>query len=234
MAKVLMVVSAATHWTQADGSKHPSGYWAEELVVPHEALTRAGHTVDIATPGGRAPTVDQTSFNPDIAGPEVERFAAYIDGISDVLENTVPLEEVDVAGYDAVLIPGGHGPMEDLAVDRSMGRVLRAAHADDKIIAAICHGPAALLSAADGDGEWPFAGRTVTSLTDEEETLFGTAANAAWLLESRLRENGAQFVGSVPWQSHVVVDGRLITGQNPGSSAETAQELNALLASDAN
>lgn len=229
MAKVLMVVSGASHWTQADGSQHPSGFWAEELVVPHEALTGAGHTVDIATPGGRTPTADQASFNPDIAGPDVERFASYLEGISDALRNTLPLEDVDVAGYDAVLIPGGHGPMEDLAVDRSMGKVLREAHSGDKIIAAICHGPAALLSAADDGGQWPFAGRKVTSLTDEEETIFGTAAKAAWLLESRLRESGAQFVGSVPWQSHVVIDGRLITGQNPGSSAEMAQELNAML-----
>lgn len=229
MAKVLMVVSGASHWTQADGSRHPSGFWAEELVVPHEALIQAGHTVDIATPEGRTPTVDQTSFNPDIAGPEVDRFAAYLDGMSDVLQNALALDAVDVATYDAVIIPGGHGPMEDLAVDRAMGRVLREAHSEDKIIAAICHGPAALLSADEADGQWPFAGRKVTSLTDEEETLFGTATNAAWLLESRLRDGGVEFIGKAPWQSHVVVDGRLITGQNPGSSAEMAEVLNAML-----
>ena len=107
--------------------------------------------------------------------------------------------------------------MEDLAVDEAMAELLLAADTDDTLIASVCHGPAALLSVTAPDGSWPFAGRRLTALTDEEETLFGTAANAEWLLESRLRERGAVFAGRPAWPPHVIVDGHLLPGQNPGS-----------------
>ena len=222
MARILMVLSGADHWTLADGTQRPAGYWAEEFVVPHERFRGAGHTVDVATPGGRQPTPDPVSFDPEIAGAGVAHYADYIDSAVGLLKNPLPLADVDTAVYDAVVVTGGHGPMEDLAFDQEMARVLLDADADSTILAAVCHGPAALLSVSGPDGSWPFAGRELTALTNEEERLFGTAAVAPWLLESRLRERGAHFKGGTPWEPHVVVDGRLITGQNPASSSALA------------
>ncbi|GAA1914077.1 type 1 glutamine amidotransferase domain-containing protein [Streptantibioticus ferralitis] len=222
MSNILIVLSGADHWTLADGTKHPSGYWAEEFVVPHEKFTQAGHTVEVATPAGRRPTPDPLSFTPDVAGPDAAHYSEYVDSLSEMLGFPLKLADVDVAGYDAVVIPGGHGPMEDLADDRAMGRLLAAADAAGKIIASVCHGPAALLSATDSNGRWLFADRRLTCLTDEEETEFGTAAKAPWLLESRLRERGAQFEGGPVWAPNVVRDGHLISGQNPASSGAMA------------
>src|SRR5688572_23742847 len=117
MSSILIVPSAADAWTRADGSTYETGYWAEELVAIHEKLVDAGYKVDIATPEGRKPTVDARSLDPTIGGPEVGRFAKYLDSISEDLELPLTLSEVNVADYDAVVIPGGHGPMEDLYRD---------------------------------------------------------------------------------------------------------------------
>jgi len=136
---------------------------------------------------------------------------------------------VDAALYDAVVIPGGHGPVEDLYKDADMGRVLVDADQRGSLIAAVCHGPAALLSARTADGRWPFAGRRMTGFSDEEEIEFGTADNATWLLASALRELGADYSQGPNWQPFVVRDDHLITGQNPASSAALAEAVVAAL-----
>ncbi|PRY30457.1 type 1 glutamine amidotransferase domain-containing protein [Pseudosporangium ferrugineum] len=222
MSRILIVLSAADAWTQADGTSQPTGYWAEEFVVPHEAFVRAGHAVDVATPGGRPPTPDELSFSPDIAGTGTEHYARYLADLSGTLDAPLDLADVAADRYAAVVIPGGHGPMEDLAGDPAMGSVLNAAAAGGAVVAAVCHGPAALLSAVGPDGAWPFHGRRLTCLTNAEETAFGTAAKAPWLLETRLRECGGIMDAADNWAVHVVRDGNLITGQNPGSSAALA------------
>lgn len=121
--------------------------------------------------------------------------------IAGPLDAPLKLADVDVSRYDAVVVPGGHGPMEDLADDADAGRVLVEADRADKVVAAVCHGPAALLSATAADGSWVFTGRRMTALTDEEETQFGTAATAPWLLEARLREQGARFESGLAGRS---------------------------------
>lgn len=226
MPRILIVLSGVDHWTQADGSKKPSGYWAEEFVVPHEKFVAAGVDVDIATPGGAAPTPDPVSLSAAVAGEaEAAHFADYIAAHADELGAPLALADVDAADYDAIVIPGGHGPMEDLAVDPAMGRLLTGAVATERVIAPLCHGPAALLSATDPEGNWLFAGRRLTSFTNEEESQNGTAAGAPWLLQSRLAERGAVFSGGQPWTAVVVADGALISGQNPASSAELADRV---------
>jgi putative intracellular protease/amidase len=224
--KILMVLSGVDHWTQNDGSADPSGYWAEEFVVPHQLLTDGGFTVDIAAPVGGKPTADPASLREDVAGPDAAEFAAYIDKHAEELAAPKPLSGVDVTGYDAVFIPGGHGPMEDLAHDPDLGRILTDANAAGKIIAPLCHGPAALLSANVSGGRWLFAGRTLTVFTDEEERLNQTAERAPWLVESVLKARGAtvQSAGEA-WGSNVVVDGNLVSGQNPASSKALAEKV---------
>jgi putative intracellular protease/amidase len=144
------------------------------------------------------------------------------------------LEDVRPNAYDGVIIPGGHGPMQDLAVNPDVGRVL-AGMLDDptKVVASLCHGPASFLAAGRADGSWLFKGRKLTAFTDDEEQQVGLSANAPWLLEERLRGAGAQFESGPAWASHIVVDGNLITGQNPASGEAAANALLKELASRA-
>jgi putative intracellular protease/amidase len=229
MVHVLFAVSGSDHWTFADGTVHPCGYWPEELAVPHEVFRAAGFEVTVATPGGAVPTADVAGFSADMNGGSDEpglRFKAYLDSIHDELSAPATLEDVDAADYDLVFVPGGHGPMEDLAASDRFGALVRTFHESGKRIAAVCHGPAALLPARDETGTWLFAGRRVTGFTNEEETQVGFADKAPWLLENRLREEGGAFEHSeAAWQQLVVADGQLFTGQNPASSRPLADLL---------
>lgn len=225
MSMILFVLSGVDHWTQSDGSLMPAGFFAEELVRPHRAFTEAGHAITISSPGGRRPTMDQASIDPAVVGPDAASYRCYVESIATQLESPEPLGDLSGHDYDAIVIPGGHAPMEDLHADAALGRILGEATDADAVIAAVCHGPAALLSATRPDGTWLFDGRRVVSLTNEEEEIFGTAAGAPWLLESRLRAMGGVFEGAAPWTPHVVRDGRLITGQNPHSSALVADAI---------
>jgi putative intracellular protease/amidase len=227
MANILMVVSAADSLTMKDGSEHPTGFWAEELVVAHQTLLDAGHTVHIATPGGRKPTVDQVSLAPDSAGGEerAKGFRDYLAAIDAELSHPLVLADVEPSAYDAVVMPGGHGPMADLYKDADLGRLLVAADRDGKVIAPFCHGPAGLLSAADDGGAFVFAGRRLTVFSNEEELGGGTGENTPWLVEDALKEKGAVVDNAAAWTSHVVRDGNLITGQNPQSSEDVAKEV---------
>lgn len=230
MTNILIVLSAADKWTRADGSLYESGVWAQEFVDLDEAFVAAGFQVDLASPGGIVPTMDKRSLDPRTVGQTVaERMRAYLADNAERIEHPLALSEINTGAYDAIVIPGGHGPVEDLYKDPDMGRVLLEADRDSKVIAAVCHGPAALLAARDGNGRWPFAGRKMTSLTDEEEIEFGTAENAPWLLARTLRELGAQFEQGRNWSVHVVKDGNLFTGQNPQSSAALADVVIAAL-----
>lgn len=231
MANILMVVSAADSLTMKDGSEHPTGYWAEELVVAHQTLTQAGNTVHIATPGGRKPTVDQVSLAAESAGGEdrAQGFRDYLEKIDGELAHPLVLADVDAAAYDAVVMPGGHGPMADLYQDADLGRLLVSANRDGKIIAPFCHGPAGLLSATDDDGGFAFKGRRLTVFTNEEELGGGTGENTPWLVEDALKEKGAVIENGAAWSSNVVRDGNLVTGQNPQSSEDVAKEVLAAL-----
>lgn len=230
MTHILIVLSAADKWTRADGSFYESGVWAQEFVDIDEAFGRAGFKVDLASPGAIVPTMDKRSLDPATVGDDVaERMRAYLDENAARIEKPLILADIRTADYDAIVVPGGHGPVEDLYKDPDMGRILIEADRADKIIAAICHGPAALLAARDENGRWPFAGRKMTALSDEEEIEFGTAENAPWLLAETLRKLGAVFEQGPNWRAHVVKDGNLLTGQNPQSSTSLAEVVIAAL-----
>jgi putative intracellular protease/amidase len=222
-----MVVSAADSLTMRDGSEHPTGYWAEELVVSHRTLRDAGHTVHIATPGGRKPTVDEVSLAAESAGGQdrADAFRAYLADMDAELSSPLVLADVDPSGYDAIVMPGGHGPMADLYQDAALGKILVSANTAGKVIAPFCHGPAGLLSATDDAGTFAFAGRRVTVFTNEEELNGGTGENTPWFVEDALTEKGAVVETGAAWSSHVVRDGNLITGQNPQSSEAVAKEV---------
>jgi putative intracellular protease/amidase len=230
MANILIVLSAANKWTRADGSTYDSGVWAEEFVVLDETLINAGFNVDIATPDGDIPTIDARSLNPKIIGQDhADHFRDYLSRNASRLETPLVLATVDAGEYDAIVIPGGHGPVEDLYKDPDMGRLLVEASRSSKVIASVCHGPAAFLAAKSESGEWPFAGRKMTSFSDEEEIEFGTAENAPWLLASSLRKLGARYEKGPNWGAFIVKDDNLLTGQNPASTGMLADAVVAAL-----
>ncbi|MEU5612322.1 type 1 glutamine amidotransferase domain-containing protein [Streptomyces sparsogenes] len=231
MAKILMIISSADTLTLADGTAHPTGYWAEEVAASHKVLVEAGHRVDIATPGGVRPTVDAISLD-ERGGVEPAHgasFKAYLESIEADLATPLDLAAVRAADYDALYLPGGHAPMTDLAANPQLGALLADADGRGKTIAALCHGVAALLSAERADGTFVFAGRGLTSFTDDEERQGGLGDAAPWLVETRLAERGADLKTGAPWSDTVIVDGNLITGQNPQSSITTAQQVLAAL-----
>ncbi|WP_410668018.1 type 1 glutamine amidotransferase domain-containing protein [Amycolatopsis sp. cmx-4-68] len=229
MSKILIVMSAASTWERTDGSSYPTGYWAEELAAPHEKFVEAGYTVDFASPGGVVQPLDQHSADPAIAGADCARYVAHAEKTLREFGLLLKLGDVDIHDYVAVVLPGGHGPVVDLYQDADLGRLLTEADAAGKLIGAVCHGPAALLSAVDEEGKWLFSGREMAAFTDEEEQLFGTAEGAPWLLASRLRELGAKHSGGPAYQAFTVRDRNLFTGQNPASSAPMAEAMIAAL-----
>ncbi|MEU5537582.1 type 1 glutamine amidotransferase domain-containing protein, partial [Streptomyces sp. NPDC020362] len=223
---VLFVMTGADHWTLADGTKHPTGFWAEEAVAPYQAFTAAGHEIVVATPGGVVPPLDQGSLAPQFNGGEegAKKIAETLASMGE-MQHALRLEDVDLDDYAAVFYPGGHGPMEDLAVNADSGRLLTSALKSGKPLGVVCHAPAALLAAVEQDGTNSFAGYKVAAFTNAEEAQSGLADKAKWLLQDRLTEAGVQVQVGEPWVPNVVVDRNLLTGQNPASSAPLAAEL---------
>ncbi|MFJ7150352.1 type 1 glutamine amidotransferase domain-containing protein [Streptomyces sp. NPDC100445] len=230
MARILFIVSGATYWVLKDGTRHATGYWAEEFAMPYQKLTEAGHEVVVGTPGGVVPTVDMMSLRPSMAGGE--EGALELEAVirsAETMRRPLKLSDVRLEDYDAVYLPGGHGPMADLAVDADAGRLLTAQLASGKPLAIVCHAPSAIL-ATRIQGESPFAGYRVTCFTDEEEAGVGLASVAPWLLETELREKvGVDFSRGPIWEPYMVEDRNLITGQNPHSATVLADRLLELL-----
>lgn len=226
MSSILFIMTAADHWDLADGSSHPTGFWAEEAVVPLEAFLAAGHEVVVATPGGVVPPVDEaslaTSDDSDTPGrPDGEHLRKAIAS-SEQLTHPIPLDQVDLDRFAAVFVPGGHGPMQDLAVDPLSGNLLTRALDAGLLVSVVCHGPAALLAATREDGTNAFAGYRLAAFTNAEEDLGGLATKARWLLHDRLRAAGLRVDTGTPYKSHTASDRTLLSGQNPASSSAVA------------
>jgi putative intracellular protease/amidase len=231
MAKILFVVSGATYLVLKDGTRYATGYWAEEFARPYEALTDAGHEVVVATPNGVTPNVDMMSLRPAMAGGE--QAALELEAIirsAETMRRPLKLSDVRLEDYDAVYLPGGHGPMQDLAVDADAGRLLTAQLASGKPLAILCHAPAAML-ATRIHGESPFRGYRVTGFTNEEEEAVGMAPRCQWLLEDELKDKiGVEFSRGGLWEPYIVEDRNLLTGQNPQSATIVAERLLKILA----
>ncbi|MFE3163123.1 type 1 glutamine amidotransferase domain-containing protein [Streptomyces sp. NPDC059224] len=231
MAKILCVLTGASYWTLKDGHRHPTGYWAEEFVAPYSVFTAAGHDVTVATPHGVVPVVDTMSLEPRMAGGEENSLEeeALIES-ADELRHPISLRDVRLEDYDAVYYPGGHGPMEDLAVDPESGELLRRALASGIPLGIVCHAPAALLATRDANGDTPFANFRLTGFCNEEEAGVGLADKAKWLLEDELKKLPTDYSRGPAWEPYTVADRNLYTGQNPASSGPLAQELVEVLA----
>ena len=226
MTKILFVITAADHWTLADGTKHPAGFWAEEAIGPYQVFKEAGYEIDAATPGGVPPTADALSLTPDFnGGPEgAERMKTALREATE-LAHPMRIEDAEIDDYDAVFYPGGWGSMEDLPDNAESGKLLIERLASGRLLALVCHGPAALLATVDADGKSPFAGYRLTGLSNAEEIQNGLADRAKWLLQDRLVELGVDYREGEPYQPHVEVDRTLFTGQNPASAVPLAHEI---------
>lgn len=228
--RVLMVVSAATELPLADGSRMPAGYWAAEVEVPLTRLRAAGYVVDVVTPGGKTPKPDAVSLPKDPSRARKAREAlATLDGLAKP-GSLEALDEAALAKYAAVVIPGGYSPMVDLAASPEMGAALEGAMKRKAIVAAICHGPAAFLSAKSAKGGWPFAGYRMSPFTNAEEAVWLHEKKLSWYVETSLRDAGAVIETAENWESKVTRDRNVITGQSSPSVDAFTDALLAALA----
>lgn len=218
--KILMVLTS--HDKLAETGKK-TGFWLEEFAAPYYAFKDAGAEITLASPAGGQPPLDPNSDTPDAQTKYTDRFKQ--DSAAQAhLATTHKLADINAADYDAVFYPGGHGPMWDLAVDLTSIALIEEFVKLDKPVAFVCHAPAALKNVK-VDGEYLVKDKKVTGFSNTEEAAVGLTDVVPFLLEDALQANGAHYQKGADWQSYVVEDGLLITGQNPASSEDAAKRL---------
>jgi putative intracellular protease/amidase len=223
--KVLIVL---TSHDELGNTGKKTGFWSEELAAPYYALTDAGIAVTLASPKGGQPPLDPKSQQPEFQTEQTKRFDADTD-LQDKLSHTLILAEVKEEDYDAVFYPGGHGPLWDLANDKDSIALIEHFYSKDKPVATVCHAPAVLLHAKNANGQPLVKDKQVTGFSNTEEEAVQLTDIVPFLVEDELKKQGGIYSKVEDWQSYVLQDGHLITGQNPGSSAATAEKLITLL-----
>ncbi len=219
--RILMIVTSADRMGKAP---EPTGYWLEEVVGPYYAFIDARCEVTIASPqGGKAPC-DPRSLEEASQTAATRRFEVDTKAQA-ALHHTMKLSAIDPAGYDAIYFPGGHGTMEDFPNDTSVKSVVEAFYRAGKPIAAVCHGPAALVNAVTNRGEPIIKGHDFTCFTDDEERTIGADGLVPFLLESELQKLGGTAQNAANFTANVVIDFPLLTGQNPASSIPLAESV---------
>ena len=224
--KILMVL---TSHDELGTTGKKTGFWLEELAAPYYAFLDAGVEITLASPKGGQPPLDPKSDEPDSQTDETRRFHAD-SAAQAVLASTVKLDTVDQEAFDAVFYPGGHGPLWDLANDKHSISLIEQTLQAGKPVALVCHAPGVLRDVKNAYGTPLVKGKKVTGFTNSEEEGVGLTEVVPFLVEDVLKQNGGLYSRGDDWQSYTVQDGLLITGQNPGSSAETAKVLLARLA----
>jgi putative intracellular protease/amidase len=222
---ILMVL---TSHDQLGDSGRKTGFWLEELAAPYYVAKDAGATITLASPAGGQPPLDPKSDEPESQTAATTRFKNDPEAQA-ALAYTERLDKIAVAGFDAVFYPGGHGPLWDLANDPASIGIIEAAYASGMPLALVCHAPGVLRYAKGVAGKHLVSDKKVTGFTNTEEDAVGLTAIVPFLVEDMLKENGGLYSKGPDWQSYVVVDGNLITGQNPASSEDAAKALIAML-----
>jgi len=211
MKKVLIPV---TNHATLGKTDQENGTFAPELTHAVHVLKEAGIDYEVASiKGGRAPIYGQ-----DIEGDDVNSSMLADEDFQNRVNNTIPVSQVNIADYDAVFYPGGFGLLSDLAANEDFAKLSAAHYENGGILAAVCHGPAALLPIILSNGESLLATKSVTGFTREEEIDYGTINDVPFLLEEALARKAARFNKVQPWGSFVIEDDRVITGQNPASA----------------
>ncbi|MFD1096150.1 type 1 glutamine amidotransferase domain-containing protein [Salegentibacter chungangensis] len=219
--KVLFVL---TSHDELGDTGNKTGFWIEEFANPYYTLLDKGADITVATPkGGKAP-IDPNSDSPDAQTEDTKRFHKD-EATQKLINNTVKLEDVNPDDYDAVFYPGGHGPLWDLAEDKTSIKIIESFNAKQKPIGFVCHAPAALKNVKKENGEPLVKGKKVTGFTNTEEEAVQLKDVVPFLVEDMLRENEAIYSKAGDWEAYALVDGNLITGQNPASSGLVANKL---------
>jgi putative intracellular protease/amidase len=218
------VLIVLTSHDQLGDTGKKTGFWLEEFAAPYYRLKDGGATVTLASPKGGQPPIDPSSTGPDFQTDATRRFDADPDAQAE-LSKTVRLSEVKPDDFDAVFYPGGHGPLWDLTHDADSISLIESFVAQQKPVATVCHAPTVLVNVKNADGTPLAQGKKVTGFSNTEEAAVGLTEVVPFLLEDRLKELGGQYEKVDDWQPHVVVDGLLITGQNPASSEGVADAL---------
>jgi len=219
--KVLIVLTS--HDQLGDTGKK-TGFWLEEFASPYYHLKDAGVQVTLASPRGSQPPLDPKSHEPDFQTDDTRRFDND-QAAQHELANTAKLAEMKVEDFDAVFYPGGHGPLWDLHNDNDSIALIEGFIAAGKPVATVCHAPAVLLKAKDQNGDPLVKGKKVTGFSNSEEAAVELADVVPYLVEDQLIAKGGEYQKVEDWNSLAVVDGLIITGQNPGSSAAVAEAL---------
>lgn len=223
--KILIVL---TSHDQLGETGKKTGFWLEELAAPYYTFIDAGADVTLASPAGGQPPLDPKSNEPDAQTETTKRFEA--DEVAmQALANTHKLSEVLNQDFDAVFYPGGHGPLWDLAKDQNSISLIEQTLQANKPVALVCHAPGVLRDVKNAEGRPIVEGKSVTGFSNTEEDGVGLTDIVPFLVEDTLKEKGGQYSKTEDWQVHVQQDGLLITGQNPASSAATAEVLLKLL-----
>lgn len=222
--KILMVL---TSHDRLGDTGEKTGFWLEEFAAPYYVFTDAGAQVTVASPKGGQPPIDPKSDDPANQTPAQDRFKADAKTQA-VLANTQRLDSVSADEFDAVFYPGGHGPLWDLAEDPASIRLIETFYQSGKPVAAVCHAPG-VLRHVKHDGEPLVKGKRVTGFTNSEEEAVKLTKVVPFLVEDELKRLGGRYEKAGDWQSFAIVDGRLVTGQNPASSEATAEALLKLL-----
>jgi putative intracellular protease/amidase len=223
--RILMVL---TSHARLGESGRPTGFWLDEFAAPYYVFHDAGAQVTLASPAGGQPPLDPASDVPAAHTDATRRFAA--DSAAQAhLADTRPLRLLDAADFDAVFYPGGHGPLWDLVNDADSVALIDAMVAAGKPVAAVCHAPAVLRDARGPDGQPLVQGRRVTGFANTEEDAVGLSDVVPLRVEDTLTDLGGLYSKVADWQPRVVVDGLLVTGQNPASAEPAARALLALL-----
>lgn len=221
---ILMVLTS--HDKLGDTGKK-TGFWLEEFAAPYYAFLDAGVNITLASPAGGQPPLDPSSDTKDAQTKDTKRFKDDKDA-QERLANTKKLADVKAEDFASVFYPGGHGPLWDLVVDKNSIELIESFVKQDKPVAFVCHAPAALKNVKI-DGEYLVKGKKVTGFTNTEEEGVQLTDVVPFLLEDVLKANGGDYQKGADWESYVVEDGLLITGQNPASSEEAAKRLLAKL-----
>jgi putative intracellular protease/amidase len=220
MKKVLFVL---TSHSDLGNTGEKTGFWVEEFAAPYYELADKGVVIDIATPLGGQPPIDPKSDDPSAATEDTKRFDKDTE-LKAKLSKTHKLTDVKESDYDAVFYPGGHGPLWDLATDKTSIDLISAFYSNKKPVAFVCHSPAALKNVK-VNGEFLVKGKKLTGFSNTEEAAVGLTDVVPFLLEDALQANGATYSKVEDWHPYAVEDGLLITGQNPASSKLVAEKL---------
>lgn len=215
--KILFVLSS--HGELGETGK-PTGYYVPEAAHPWKKLSEAGFETDFVSPlGGAAPAIGANLDDP------IQREFVERADVAEAVAHTMRPEDVDPDAYAAIHFVGGHGTMWDFADNERLAAITAAIYEAGGIVAAVCHGPAGLVNVKLSDGSYLIDGRNLTSFTDDEERAVGLTSVVPYLLESRLNERGAKHAKAPNFEPHVVIDDRLVTGQNPKSALPLGEAL---------